>query len=121
MSGQQVGRSDAPVEQATDRVAERYVEEFDPVFLDDLKGPDTGRRRQRNEDDVLIIDRFFDDEREHVTLGGRLDDGRLQLIRDVVAEHLRARKTITVDKMNTPKLRNVSGNAGLADYAGVLE
>ena len=40
---------------------------------------------------------------------------------DVVAEHLRARKTITVDKMNTPKLRNVSGNAGLADYAGVLE
>jgi sulfur-oxidizing protein SoxB len=40
---------------------------------------------------------------------------------DVVAEHLRARKTITVDKMNTPKLRNVSGNAGLADYAGLLE
>lgn len=40
---------------------------------------------------------------------------------DVVAEHLRARKTITVDKMNTPKLRNISGNAGIANYVGLLE
>jgi sulfur-oxidizing protein SoxB len=40
---------------------------------------------------------------------------------DVVAEYLRAKKTITVDKMNTPKLRNVSGNEGIADYAGEME
>ena len=40
---------------------------------------------------------------------------------DVVAEHLKARKTITVDKMNTPKLRNISGNAGIANYLGLLE
>ena len=40
---------------------------------------------------------------------------------DVVAEYLRAKKTIRVDNLNTPKLRNVSGNPGLSDYSGILE
>ncbi len=40
---------------------------------------------------------------------------------DVVAEYLRAKKTIRVDKLNTPKLKNVSGNPGLSDYSGILE
>ncbi len=40
---------------------------------------------------------------------------------DVVAEYLKARKTIKVDHINTPKLRNVSGNAGLRDYSGIVE
>ncbi len=39
---------------------------------------------------------------------------------DVVAEYLRAEKTIRVDKVNTPKLKNVSGNPGLSNYSGVL-
>ncbi len=39
---------------------------------------------------------------------------------DVVAEYLREKKTITVDKLNTPLLKNVSNNAGLADYSGLL-
>lgn len=40
---------------------------------------------------------------------------------DVVAEYLKAKKTIKVDKVNTPKLRNVAGNPGLSDYSGVVE
>ncbi len=40
---------------------------------------------------------------------------------DVVAEYLRAEKTIRVDRVNTPKLKNVSGNPGLSNYSGVLE
>jgi sulfur-oxidizing protein SoxB len=40
---------------------------------------------------------------------------------DVVAEYMRAEKTIRVDKLNTPKLRNVSGNPGLSNYSGILE
>jgi sulfur-oxidizing protein SoxB len=40
---------------------------------------------------------------------------------DVVAEYMRAKKTIRVDNLNTPKLRNVSGNPGLANYSGILE
>ena len=40
---------------------------------------------------------------------------------DVVAEYLKSKKTIKVDKVNTPKLRNVAGNPGLKDYAGVIE
>jgi len=40
---------------------------------------------------------------------------------DVVAEYLKSRKTIKVDKLNTPKLRNVVGNPGLGDYAGIVE
>jgi len=40
---------------------------------------------------------------------------------DVVAEYLREKKTITVDKVNTPVLKNVANNAGLADYSGLLE
>jgi sulfur-oxidizing protein SoxB len=40
---------------------------------------------------------------------------------DVVAEYLKDRKTISVDKMNTPKLLNVSTNAGIADYSSPLE
>ena len=40
---------------------------------------------------------------------------------DVVAEYLKAKKTIKVEKINTPKLRNVAGNPGLADYTGIVE
>ncbi len=40
---------------------------------------------------------------------------------EVVAEYLRAKRTITVDKLNTPVLKNVAENAGLADYSGALE
>ena len=40
---------------------------------------------------------------------------------DVVADYLKARKTIRVDRVNTPKLRNVSGNPGLSQYSGVVE
>ena len=40
---------------------------------------------------------------------------------DVVAEYLRAEKTVRIDKLNTPKLRNVSGNPGLSNYSGILE
>jgi sulfur-oxidizing protein SoxB len=37
---------------------------------------------------------------------------------EVVAEYLRDRKVVRVDKLDTPSLRNVAGNPGLADYAG---
>ncbi len=33
---------------------------------------------------------------------------------DVVADYLRRHETIRIDKLNTPKLRNVSGNPGIA-------
>ncbi|MCH7981608.1 MAG: thiosulfohydrolase SoxB [Proteobacteria bacterium] len=39
---------------------------------------------------------------------------------DVVAEYLRAEPTIRVTKINTPKLKNVSGNPGLSDYSGIV-
>jgi S-sulfosulfanyl-L-cysteine sulfohydrolase len=40
---------------------------------------------------------------------------------DVVAEYLKSKKTIKVDKVNTPKLTNVAGNPGLSDYTGIVE
>jgi sulfur-oxidizing protein SoxB len=36
---------------------------------------------------------------------------------DVVAEYLRARKTVKLKKLNTPKLKGISGNPGVEDYA----
>ncbi len=35
---------------------------------------------------------------------------------DVVAEYLRDRKVASIDKLNTPKLKNVDGNPGIMDY-----
>ncbi len=35
---------------------------------------------------------------------------------DVVADYLRDRKTVSIDKLNTPKLVGMQGNPGLADY-----
>ena len=37
---------------------------------------------------------------------------------DVVADYLRDVKEAKVEKLNTPKLKNVAGNSGLADYQG---
>ena len=37
---------------------------------------------------------------------------------EVAAEYLRDRKSARIDKLNTPKLVNVDGNPGLADYGG---
>ncbi|GAA0839031.1 thiosulfohydrolase SoxB [Marinobacter szutsaonensis] len=37
---------------------------------------------------------------------------------DVVADYLRSEKTVKIDKFNTPKLKNVADNPGIADYAG---
>ncbi len=36
---------------------------------------------------------------------------------ETVAEYLRDRKTVRIDKLNTPKLVGVDGNPGIADYA----
>jgi sulfur-oxidizing protein SoxB len=35
---------------------------------------------------------------------------------DVVAEYLQDQKTVKLTKLNTPKLKNVQGNPGIADY-----
>lgn len=35
---------------------------------------------------------------------------------DVVADYLRDAKEVRIDKLNTPRLKNVTGNPGLADY-----
>jgi sulfur-oxidizing protein SoxB len=35
---------------------------------------------------------------------------------DVVAEYLRDKKTVRVDQLNTPELKNVGSNPGLSDY-----
>jgi sulfur-oxidizing protein SoxB len=40
---------------------------------------------------------------------------------DVVAEYLRDARVAEVRRLNTPVLRGVSGNPGIADYAGRLE
>jgi sulfur-oxidizing protein SoxB len=37
---------------------------------------------------------------------------------DVVAEYLRDRDTVQVEKLKTPKLVNAAGNPGIADYRG---
>lgn len=37
---------------------------------------------------------------------------------EVVAEYLRDQKTAKLTTLNTPKLKNVDGNPGIADYAG---
>jgi sulfur-oxidizing protein SoxB len=39
---------------------------------------------------------------------------------EVVAQYLRDRKTIRVDEVETPRLINVAGNKGIADYTGQL-
>jgi len=38
-----------------------------------------------------------------------------------VAEYLRDQDTVVPDKLNTPLLRGVSDNPGIADYAGRIE
>ena len=35
---------------------------------------------------------------------------------EVVADYLRDKKTVKIDKLNSPKLKNVEGNPGIADY-----
>ena len=40
---------------------------------------------------------------------------------DVVADYLKDKQSIKVDRMNTPSLRNVAGNPGINDYAGIVE
>ena len=39
---------------------------------------------------------------------------------DMVAEYLRDRKTIKVENVDTPRLINVAGNKGIADYVGKI-
>jgi len=39
---------------------------------------------------------------------------------ETVATYLRDVKTVRIDKLNTPKLKNVEGNPGIADYAGEI-
>ncbi|NCA71268.1 MAG: thiosulfohydrolase SoxB [Sphingobacteriia bacterium] len=39
---------------------------------------------------------------------------------ETVATYLRDVKTVRIAKLNTPKLKNVKGNPGLAEYSGVL-
>ena len=39
---------------------------------------------------------------------------------EVVAQYLRDKKTVAVDRLETPKLKGVSGNPGIADYRGDL-
>jgi S-sulfosulfanyl-L-cysteine sulfohydrolase len=39
---------------------------------------------------------------------------------ETVATYLRDVKTVKIDKLNTPKLKNVKGNPGIADYAGEI-
>jgi S-sulfosulfanyl-L-cysteine sulfohydrolase len=38
---------------------------------------------------------------------------------DVVADYLRSKSTVRITKLNTPKLKNVTGNPGIAKYAGI--
>ena len=40
---------------------------------------------------------------------------------DLVAEYLRAKKSIAVDNVNSPTLKNVTDNPGISDYPGLLE
>jgi sulfur-oxidizing protein SoxB len=39
---------------------------------------------------------------------------------DVVAEYLRDQKVVRIDKLDTPRLINVAGNPGVADYSGPI-
>ena len=39
---------------------------------------------------------------------------------DVVADYLRAAKTVTIETLETPILRGVQGNPGIKDYVGSL-
>ncbi|MBK1629240.1 thiosulfohydrolase SoxB [Thiohalocapsa halophila] len=39
---------------------------------------------------------------------------------ETVATYLRDVKTVKIDKLNTPKLKNVEGNPGIADYSGEI-
>jgi sulfur-oxidizing protein SoxB len=39
---------------------------------------------------------------------------------DVVAEYLRDQKVVRIDKLETPRLINVAGNPGIADYRGSI-
>ena len=35
---------------------------------------------------------------------------------DVVADYLREQKTVRIDKLESPRLKNIDGNPGIADY-----
>jgi sulfur-oxidizing protein SoxB len=37
-----------------------------------------------------------------------------------VAEYLRDQKVVRIDKLDTPRLINVAGNPGVADYSGSI-
>ena len=39
---------------------------------------------------------------------------------EVVADYLRDAKTVSIDRLETPKLKGVAGNPGIADYRGEL-
>ena len=35
---------------------------------------------------------------------------------ELFLDYLRDQKTVKIEKLNTPKLKNVAGNPGIADY-----
>jgi sulfur-oxidizing protein SoxB len=41
-------------------------------------------------------------------------------IYEVVAEYLRQKKSVSISRVNTPVLKNVSGNPGISGYAGMM-
>ncbi|CAK0771086.1 hypothetical protein CCP3SC1AL1_540001 [Gammaproteobacteria bacterium] len=39
---------------------------------------------------------------------------------DVVSRYLREKKHLRIERVNTPKLKNVQGNPGIAQYSGQI-
>ena len=71
--------------------------------------------------EIRIGNRPMEEKREYLVAGWASVNEQpdtLEDIWEVVAQYLREKKTIRVDHVNTPTLKNVRGNPGIADYLG---
>ncbi|CAK0742602.1 S-sulfosulfanyl-L-cysteine sulfohydrolase [Gammaproteobacteria bacterium] len=71
--------------------------------------------------EIRIGGRPLEEKKEYLVAGWasvneQPDD--LDDIWDVVARYLREKKTLRIERVNTPMLKNVRGNPGIADYLG---
>lgn len=83
-------------------------------YVCDPKQPIGKRISEMRLDDGTLIDASRSYKVSGWATVGAKSDGRD--IWDVVADHLRDQKVARISRLNTPKLKSVQGNPGLADY-----
>ena len=113
-----------------ERVLDQTCITYPETYVDDISGEQIKLILEDVCDNLFHPDPFYQQGGDMVRLGG-LDYVCDPLARvgsrapgppiwDVVATYLRDRKVASIDKLNTPVLRGVGGNQGIAGYPAAV-